>query len=105
MSSENCAICMKSSPCDFVLSCKHTFHATCLYASLQGRTTFPCPMCRNELSGEEQQRLDDDMMAYLSTGEKLPIEDSQPSEEESQDPAASGGGACVFVDLTRENSV
>jgi len=122
--SERCSICLKSRP-NFVLACVHKFHALCLYGCLQEKTTFPCPLCRKELSQAEQDRLSDTMLADLANCTKLPIEeeDSQSSVVDADGGSASGADGCsagcaegssaavsrfsdgcAFIDLTRDNS-
>ena len=124
--SERCSICLKSGP-NFVLACVHKFHALCLYGFLQGKTVFPCPMCRKELSQAEQDRLDGTMLANLANCTKLPIEEEDSQSSVVDEGGADGGSAsgadgcsgcaegssaavsrfsdgCAFIDLTRDNS-
>jgi len=125
--SEKCSICLKSGP-NFVLTCTHKFHALCLYGCLQGKTTFPCPLCRKELSQTEQDRLSDTMLADLANCTKLPIEEEDSQSSVVDEGGADGGSAsgadggfagcaegssaavsrfsdgCAFIDLTRDNS-
>ena len=101
-----CSICFKSGP-NFVLSCTHSFHAPCLYGCLQQKTEFPCPLCRAELSQDEQNRLTAAVMDDLSTGGKLPIEEGYSQESAEGEgciaEGAAGGAAGVSIDLTQDD--
>mmetsp|Transcript_52504 Transcript_52504/g.77796 ORF Transcript_52504/g.77796 Transcript_52504/m.77796 type:complete len:150 (+) Transcript_52504:455-904(+) len=51
---EDCSICLGSNDADLTLTCGHTFCTDCIVSWMnQHGGTFPCPMCRTEVSLEE----------------------------------------------------
>ena len=102
--SEECSICLGSGT-NLVLLCIHKFHAACLQRAYEGKSKFPCPLCRRELSDAEHDVLFQTVLAGLVDCPKSSVEGSQSGAAGGSSAADSSfADGCAVVDLTREDS-